>query len=92
MEIQSLWPFATFLVIYTSFLLGCMAWMLHAQISPIKELLVKNEQATQRIDHKLGNHITETNRKIEVLSGRIDKLADRFDSLNQVLLENKQGQ
>ena len=53
----------------------------------------------RQIDHKLGNHITDTNRKIERLSERIDKLADRFehlsvrfDGLYQVLLKNKQAQ
>ena len=35
-----------------------------------------------QIDYKLGNHITDTNKKIETLSGRIDKLADRFDKMS----------
>ena len=38
-----------------------------------------------QIDHKLGNHITDTNKKIETLSGRIDKLADRFDKMSDRL-------
>ena len=80
-------------------LFGGIAWMIHVQISPVKELLVKteqaiqrmdqrlvkNEQTTLRIDQKLGNHITDTNKKIEILSGRIDKLADRFDKMSDRL-------
>ena len=35
-----------------------------------------------QIDHKLGNHITDTNKKIEKLSDRFDKMSDRFDRQN----------
>ena len=42
-----------------------------------------------RIDQKLDNHITDTNKKIETLSGRIDKLADRFDRLYEILIKDK---
>ena len=71
MDKKGLWPAVSFLVIYTGFLFGGMAWMIHAQISPVKELLT--------------NHITDTNKKIETLSGRIDKLADRFDKMSDRL-------
>ena len=43
-----------------------------------------------RIDQKLDNHITDTNKKIETLSGRINKLADRFDRLYELLLKDKE--
>ena len=73
-------------------LFGGIAWMIHVQISPIKDLLKKSEsnQVTKEmfkaqitpIKDLLANHITDTNKKIEALSGRIDKLADRFDKMS----------
>ena len=44
------------------------------------------------IDHKLSNHITDTNKKIEHLTNRFDKLSDRFDRLYELLLKEKQNQ
>ena len=45
------------------------------------------------IDEKLGNHIGDTNKKIESLdnnlSKRIDTLSDRFDRLYEILLQEK---
>ena len=35
-----------------------------------------------QIDHKLGNHITDTNKKIDKMSDRMDKMSDRFDKLS----------
>ena len=43
----------------------------------------------RQIDHKLGNHITDTNKKIEYLTGRVDQLSDRFDRLYEVLIKSK---
>ncbi len=53
-----------------------------------------------RIDQKLDNHITDTNKKIdslkndmntkiEKLSDRFEKLSDRFDRLYEILIKDK---
>ena len=65
MELKSVWPVVTLVVVYTGFIFGGFSWMLKAQITPIKELL--------------NNHISDTNKKIDKLSDRVDKLSDRFD-------------
>ena len=41
------------------------------------------------IDEKLGNHIGDTNKKIDNLSNRIDTLSDRFDRLYEILLQDR---
>ena len=50
-----------------------------------------------QINHKLDNHITDTNKKIEKLSDRFDKMSDRFDRQNdqfvrlyEILIKDKQ--
>ena len=42
-----------------------------------------------QINHKLGNHITDTNKKIDNLSDRIDDLSGRFDRLYEILIKDK---
>ena len=70
-------------------LFGGIAWMIHVQISPVKK-------SVDDVKELLTNHITDTNKKIETLSGRIDKLSDRiddlsgrFDRLYELLLKDK---
>ena len=57
-----------FVVLYTGFIFAGFNWMLNAKIDPIENLLT--------------NHITDTNKKI-------DRLSERFDRLYEMLLKEK---
>lgn len=46
------------------------------------QLIRYQGQQIKQINHKLDNHITETNKKI-------DRLSDRFDRLYEVLIKDK---
>ena len=55
-------------------LLGLFIYMLFQMKGMSKDIM--------RIDQKLDNHITDTNKKIE-------KLSDRFDRLYEILIKDK---
>ena len=84
-----------FLVVfaYTGLLLGIIRWMFNAQTKQIQTevALVKTEVKAQiePINKKLDNHITETNKKIDLLSNRFENLSNRFDRLYELLLKDK---
>ena len=65
----------TSFVVYTGFILSILHWMLRTQTKQINAQI-------QPINDKLDNHITDTNKKI-------DKLSDRFDRLYEMLLKDK---
>ena len=74
-------------------LFGGIAWMIHVQISPVKQSLTDVKESLDKheknITALLTNHITDTNRKIDKLSDRIDDLSGRFDRLYELLLKDK---
>ena len=72
---KAVWPVVTFVILYTGLIFGGFNWMLSAKIDPINE--------------KLGNHITDTNKKIDRLSEKVDRLSERFDKLYHHLLKEK---
>ncbi len=67
---KDIWPVVTLLIIYTGLIFTGFNWMLSAKIDPINE--------------KLDNHITDTNKKI-------DRLSERFDKLYHHLLKEKEN-
>ncbi len=72
MDKKSLWSAATFLVVYTGMLLGGMAWMIDAKISPI--------------EHLLTNHITDTNKKIDAFRSEIkEEIKEVKESIQELL-------
>ena len=73
--LEKLWPVGIFFVAYTSLIFTIFHWMLKDQITPVKELL--------------SNHISDTNKKIDKLSDRFDKL---YDFLMQQQISKKPGQ
>ena len=89
-QIGSLWPVVTAFVLYTGLLFGGFAWMLKACIKPIEKSFDKHEKNMKEllkaqitpIKELLDNHITDTNKKI-------DKLSDRFDRLYEILIKDK---
>ena len=73
---QTDWRGVTFLILYTGLLFSGWSWMLNISNKPIKEDIVEIKTA-------LNNHLSETNKKI-------DNLNNRFDKLYQILLKDKQ--
>ena len=52
-------------------------------------LLVYLVLEVRHINQKLDNHITDTNKKIDKLSDRMDRQGDRFDRLYEFLIQDK---
>ena len=95
--LDSVWPVVTFFVVYTGFIFGGLHWMLKAQITPVKDQITSvkdqiKDQITAQITpvkELLSNHISDTNKKIDKLSDRVDKL---YDFLMQQKISQNSGQ
>ena len=65
--------------------LGLLVYMLFKMNGMSKDINVLSKDM-MRIDQKLDNHITDTNKKIDNLSGRFDRL---YELLLKDKIENK---
>ena len=63
MDLNWLFGFGALLIGYTALLFGLFVYFLKLKLDPI--------------DKKLGNHITETNKKIDKLDTKIDNKIDK---------------
>ena len=92
MEISVLLTLVTSLLVYTGLLFGGWAWMLRNQTKQIKAEITVIKAEITPIKEALDNHITDTNKKIDRLTDRIDKQGEQFNRLYELLLRDKQNQ
>ena len=59
-KLKDVWPLVTCIILYTGFIFGGFNWMLNSKIELVNAQI-------KPINEKLGNHITETDKKIDSL-------------------------
>ena len=66
-KLKDVWPLVTCILLYTGFIFGGFNWMLNSKIELVNAQIELVNAQIKPINEKLGNHITETDKKIDSL-------------------------
>ena len=93
MNITEIVTLGGFIVVYTSFLFGGIAWMLNKHTQGISKEIDHIKEIISRIQADLSNHITDTNKKIEDTRRELVNLRkdtnEQFSRLYELLIQDR---